>query len=90
MTPLILDSHIDIRWPDPPDWLAGTAQCVDLPKLRAGGVGARSSAGVVWSPPSTPTAQAWAEASVSCAPESALGRAVISGEVSSRGRRDKR
>ncbi|MCX8132792.1 MAG: dipeptidase [Roseococcus sp.] len=40
MTPLILDSHIDIRWPDPPDWLTETAQCVDLPKMRAGGMGA--------------------------------------------------
>lgn len=40
MTPLILDSHIDIRWPETPDWLTETQQCVDLPKLRAGGVAA--------------------------------------------------
>lgn len=39
LRPLILDTHIDIRWPDPPDWRGETAQCVDLPKLRAGGVG---------------------------------------------------
>lgn len=38
MRPLILDTHIDIRWPDPPDWQGETQQCVDLPKLRTGQV----------------------------------------------------
>jgi membrane dipeptidase len=38
MSPLILDTHVDIRWPEPPDWRGETAQCVDAPKMRAGGV----------------------------------------------------
>ena len=37
---LVLDSHIDIPWPDGPDPFAHTNRCVDLPKMRAGGVGA--------------------------------------------------
>ncbi|MBY0335856.1 MAG: dipeptidase [Acetobacteraceae bacterium] len=40
MSPLILDTHVDIRWPEPPDWRGETAQCVDAPKMRAGGVSA--------------------------------------------------
>jgi len=39
-TTLVLDTHIDIRWPETPDWTATTRQLVDLPKLRAGGVDA--------------------------------------------------
>ncbi|HYF09579.1 MAG TPA: dipeptidase [Acetobacteraceae bacterium] len=35
---LALDTHIDIRWPDPPDWRTETAQRVDLPKMRRGGM----------------------------------------------------
>jgi membrane dipeptidase len=35
---LTLDSHIDIRWPDTPDWLAETAQRVDYPKMARGGL----------------------------------------------------
>jgi membrane dipeptidase len=35
---LVLDTHIDIRWPETPDWTTETRQLVDLPKLRAGGV----------------------------------------------------
>lgn len=38
--PLILDTHIDIRWPEPPDWLSHTDRCVDLPKMREGGMSA--------------------------------------------------
>ncbi|MBS7789960.1 dipeptidase [Roseococcus sp. SDR] len=38
MTPLVLDTHIDIRWPETPDWLSETNQCVDLPKMRRGGM----------------------------------------------------
>ncbi len=38
MSVLVLDTHIDIRWPDPPDWTAETTQLVDLPKMRAGGM----------------------------------------------------
>ena len=40
MNPLILDAHIDIRWPETPDWLTETRQCVDLPKMRQGGMSA--------------------------------------------------
>ncbi len=40
MNPLILDAHVDIRWPETPDWLSETAQCVDLPKMRRGGMSA--------------------------------------------------
>lgn len=38
--PLVLDSHVDIRWPSPPDWTLDGAMCVDLPKMIAGGVSA--------------------------------------------------
>jgi membrane dipeptidase len=38
ISPLVLDTHIDIRWPSPPEWTQPTAQCVDLPKMLAGGV----------------------------------------------------
>ncbi len=40
MNPLILDTHIDIRWPEPPDWTTHTRQLVDLPKMQAGGMSA--------------------------------------------------
>jgi len=40
MNPLILDTHIDIRWPETPDWLTETKQCVDLPKMITGGMSA--------------------------------------------------
>jgi membrane dipeptidase len=36
---LTLDSHIDIPWPDGPDPAGETKRCVDLPKMRRGGVG---------------------------------------------------
>ena len=35
---LTLDTHVDIRWPDPPDWLAETEQRVDYPKMARGGL----------------------------------------------------
>jgi len=35
---LALDTHIDIRWPDPPDWTTETDRRVDLPKMRRGGM----------------------------------------------------
>ncbi|MBX9697821.1 MAG: dipeptidase [Acetobacteraceae bacterium] len=35
---LTLDTHIDIKWPDPPDWLTETAQRVDYPKMARGGL----------------------------------------------------
>lgn len=35
---LTLDTHIDIKWPETPDWLAETEQRVDLPKMRRGGL----------------------------------------------------
>ena len=37
---LVLDTHIDIRWPETPDWSGDTRQLVDLPKMRAGGMNA--------------------------------------------------
>lgn len=33
---LVLDTHIDIRWPETPDWTQETRQLVDLPKMRQG------------------------------------------------------
>jgi membrane dipeptidase len=33
-----LDTHIDIRWPNPPDAVAETAMRVDFPKMRKGGL----------------------------------------------------
>jgi membrane dipeptidase len=36
--PLVLDSHIDIPWPDPPDPFQTSARCVDFPKMRQGGM----------------------------------------------------
>lgn len=37
---LVLDTHIDIRWPQTPDWTQESRQLVDLPKMRAGGMNA--------------------------------------------------
>ena len=37
---LVLDSHIDIPWPDGPDPFGHTGRCVDLPKMQAGGMSA--------------------------------------------------
>ena len=33
-----LDTHIDIRWPNPPDPMAETTMRVDFPKMRKGGL----------------------------------------------------
>ena len=35
---LTLDTHIDIRWPEPPDATTETDRCVDFPKMRLGGL----------------------------------------------------
>jgi membrane dipeptidase len=35
---LTLDTHIDIRWPDPPDATGETDRRVDFPKMRRGGL----------------------------------------------------
>ncbi|MFL1464244.1 dipeptidase [Roseococcus sp. DSY-14] len=35
---MILDGHVDIPWPSPPDWTGDTGLCVDLGRMRAGGV----------------------------------------------------
>ena len=35
---LTLDTHVDIRWPDPPDATQETDRCVDFPKMRRGGL----------------------------------------------------
>ena len=36
--PLVLDTHIDIRWPDPPDPASETTMQVDFPKMVRGGM----------------------------------------------------
>ena len=38
MTLLTLDTHIDIRWPDPPDATTETDRRVDFPKMARGGL----------------------------------------------------
>ena len=35
---LTLDTHVDIRWPDPPDPLAEGPMRVDFPKMQRGGL----------------------------------------------------
>lgn len=40
MTLLTLDTHIDIRWPDPPDAATETDRRVDFPKMARGGLNA--------------------------------------------------
>ena len=35
---LTLDTHVDIRWPDPPDATTETDRCVDFPKMQRGGL----------------------------------------------------
>ena len=35
---LTLDTHVDIRWPDPPDATQETDRCVDFPKMQRGGL----------------------------------------------------
>ncbi|MCS6891037.1 MAG: dipeptidase [Rhodovarius sp.] len=57
---LVLDTHIDIRWPDPPEWTAQTMQLVDLPKMRAGGV--RAGVFVAYVPQGRRDAQGHAQA----------------------------
>jgi membrane dipeptidase len=37
---LVLDTHVDIPWPDPADPATATKRQVDFPKMRAGGMGA--------------------------------------------------
>jgi membrane dipeptidase len=37
---LAIDTHVDIPWPEGPSAFEDGPRCVDLPKLRAGGVGA--------------------------------------------------
>jgi membrane dipeptidase len=37
---LVIDTHVDIPWPEGPDFLSDGPRCVDLPKVRRGGVGA--------------------------------------------------
>ena len=35
---LTLDTHVDIRWPDPPNATQETDRCVDFPKMQRGGL----------------------------------------------------
>jgi membrane dipeptidase len=37
---LVIDTHVDIPWPNGPAFTADGPRCVDLPKVRRGGVGA--------------------------------------------------
>lgn len=37
---LVIDTHVDIPWPNGADFLVDGPRCVDLPKLKRGGVGA--------------------------------------------------
>ncbi|MGC9269027.1 dipeptidase [Acidiphilium sp.] len=37
---LIIDTHVDIPWPNGPEFTIEGPRCVDLPKVRRGGVGA--------------------------------------------------
>lgn len=37
---LVIDTHVDIPWPNGPDFVTEGPRCVDLPKVRRGGVGA--------------------------------------------------
>lgn len=59
---LTLDSHIDIPWPIGPDPLEDGPRCVDLPKLRRGGVKVACLVAYVPQGPRTPAALAGAQA----------------------------
>lgn len=37
---LVIDTHVDIPWPNGPDFITDGPRCVDLPKVKRGGVGA--------------------------------------------------
>ncbi len=43
---LCLDTHVDIRWPDPPDPLTEGSMRVDFPKMARGGLNAATGGSV--------------------------------------------
>ncbi len=55
---LTLDSHIDIPWPDGPDPFSESSRCVDLPKMRRGGLAAGCFVAYVPQGPRTDAASA--------------------------------
>jgi membrane dipeptidase len=57
---LTLDTHIDIPWPTGPDAFEDTRRCVDLPKMRRGGLGAGCFAAYVPQAARTPAAETMA------------------------------
>jgi membrane dipeptidase len=59
---LTLDSHIDIPWPPGQDPFEETTRCVDMPKVRRGGLSAGCFAAFVPQGPRTPEGYARAQA----------------------------
>jgi len=59
---LTLDSHIDIPWPPGQDPFEETTRCVDMPKMRRGGLSAGCFAAFVPQGPRTPEGYARAQA----------------------------
>jgi membrane dipeptidase len=53
---LLLDSHVDIPWPPGPSGLVDGPRCVDLPKMRQGGVAATCFVAYIPQGPRTPEA----------------------------------
>ena len=54
---LTLDTHIDIPWPTGPDAFEDSRRCVDLPKMRRGGLGAGCFAAYVPQAARTPAGE---------------------------------
>ena len=54
---LTLDTHIDIPWPTGPDAFEDSRRCVDLPKMRRGGLGAGCFAAYVPQAARTPASE---------------------------------
>ncbi len=54
---LTLDTHIDIPWPTGPDAFEDSRRCVDLPKMRRGGLGAGCFVAYVPQAARTPAAE---------------------------------
>src|SRR5260370_26422616 len=59
---LTLDSHIDIPWPPGQDPFEETTRCVDMPKMRRGGLSAGCFVAFVPQGPRTPEGYASAQA----------------------------
>ena len=76
---LVLDTHIDIRWPETPDWTGETRQLVDLPKMRAGGMSAAIFIAYVGQGRRDPAGHAAAGARAEAMLRHIAARAAISG-----------